>query len=225
MRFVAALLAGGLLTVALPSTLSASGSYRFPWAPGLEIELTQDCNDSRYNGHVGNNGWAWDFATPDAKSFPIVVARGGTVTHVKMSSSKGCEDASCMNYANYIVIDHGDGTSSVYLHLAAGSLDPSIRCGERVAQGQRLAIASGTGFSSGPHLHYQVNRTREGRGPTCECGPDGLACPDDFEAWAKFWSTSAYPSLPIRFDEWESDVCQDRTVPLPRSKNTAPSSD
>lgn len=222
MRKRAALVAATAL--ALPCLAIASppldaSPYRLPWSPEIEIELTQDCNDSRYDGHVGNNGWAWDFATPDAKEFPILVARGGTVTHVKMSSDKGCEDASCMDYANFIVIDHGDGTSSVYLHLAPGSLEPSIQCGETVVQGQRLATASHTGFASGPHLHYQVNRNRPGQGPSCECGPDGLACPDDFQAWRSFWSTSAYPSLPIRFAEWEADSCRDRAVVLPASKN------
>lgn len=222
MRFAVGLLAGGLL-LAASASLSASepSAYRFPWAPGLDIELTQDCNDSRYAGHIGNNGWAWDFATPDAKEFPILVARGGTVTHVKMSSATGCADASCMDYANYVVIDHGDGTSSVYLHLAKGSLDPAIRCGEKVVQGQPLAIASSTGFSSGPHLHFQVNKTRPQRGPTCECGPDGLGCADDYANWWGFWSSSAYPSLPIRFDEWASDVCEDRTTLLPPSQNHA----
>lgn len=207
----------GLLAFPLASE---AGSYRFPWPAELDIELTQDCNDSRYGGHIGNNGWAWDFATPDASDFPVVAARGGVLTHVKMSSDKGCEDQSCMDYANYIVIDHGDGTSSVYLHLAQGSLEPSLKCGDEIARGQSLAIASGTGFSSGPHLHFQVNRSRPDQGPSCECGPDGLACPEDFASWASFWSTSAYPSLPVRFDEWESSaVCEDRFLRLPTSQN------
>lgn len=222
MRFAVGLLAGGLLLTATASlSASETGSYRFPWAPGLQIELTQDCNDTRYNGHVGNNGWAWDFATPDAKEFPILAARGGTVTHVKMSSSEGCADTSCMDYANYVVIDHGDGSSAVYLHLAAGSLDPSVRCGEEVVQGQPLAIASSTGYSSGAHLHFQVNKTRPQRGPVCECGPDGLACPDDYANWGAFWSSASYPTLPIRFDEWASDVCENRTTLLPPSQNGA----
>lgn len=220
MRFAVGLLAGGLLVV-VPTALSASepSPYRFPWPPGLEIELTQDCNDSRYNGHVGNNGWAWDFATPDAKSFPILVARGGTVTHVKMSSSTGCSDASCMDYANYVVIDHGDGTSSVYLHLEHGTLAPGIRCGEKVVQGQPLAMAGSTGFATGVHLHYQVNKTRPARGPSCECGPDGMACADDYANWWGFWSSASYPTLPVRFEEWPSDVCEDRTTTLPPSHN------
>jgi len=220
MRCAVGLLAGGLLLTASAALFaSESSAYRFPWSPGLDIELTQDCNDSRYDGHVGNNGWAWDFATPDAKEFPILVARGGTVTHVKMSSSTGCADASCMDYANYVVIDHGDGTSAVYLHLAKGSLDPAIRCGEKVVQGQPLATASSTGFSTGPHLHFQVNKTRPQRGPACECGPDGLGCDDDYANWWGFWSSSSHPSLPIRFDEWASDVCEDRTTLLPPSRN------
>jgi hypothetical protein len=40
-----------------------AGPYRLPWAPGLSMELTQDCNDSFFADHVGSGKNAWDFRT------------------------------------------------------------------------------------------------------------------------------------------------------------------
>lgn len=214
----AAAVAGALGFVALHAT---AGPYRLPWAPGTAMDLTQDCNDSRFDDHVASRGYAWDFA--NGGEFSVLAARAGTVTHVKMSSAKGCDNASCVDLTNYIVIDHGDGTASIYLHLAQGSLDPSVRCGEFVRQGQRLATAAATGFATGPHLHFQVNVVRSDQSSVCECGPDGLACPASFAQWGSFWSTPGQPSVPIRFDEWEADTCQDRSLSMPVSLNAEPS--
>jgi murein DD-endopeptidase MepM/ murein hydrolase activator NlpD len=181
------------------------------------MELTQDCNDSFYGDHVGTGKNAWDFA--NGTQFPVSAAREGIVTHLKMSSDAGCDTSACVDYANYIVIDHGDGTASVYLHMAGGTLDPTVRCGQPVRQGQRLAIAGSTGWSTGPHLHYQVNAVHTGETRTCECGEDGTQCGSSEAAWSTFWSSSRYPSLPVTFDEWSAAECADRRMILPLSIN------
>src|SRR5262249_36302115 len=148
-----------------------------------------DCNDSCCNDHVGYNAYSWDFARPGA--FDVLAPRAGTVVHVKMSSNRGGDSASQVDAANYLVIDHGDGTYSVMLHLAYRSLDPAVRCGSFVRAGQRLATTGSTGWSSGNHLHYQVNRIPPGVTRTCECGPDGMACAPTEAHWDLFWSRSA----------------------------------
>jgi murein DD-endopeptidase MepM/ murein hydrolase activator NlpD len=181
------------------------------------MELTQDCNDSFYGDHVGTGKNAWDFA--NGTRFPISAAREGVVTHLKMSSTSGCDTSACVDYANYIVVDHGDGTTSVYLHLDGGSLDSSVRCGQPVRQGQKLASAGSTGWSTGPHLHFQVNTVHPGDTRLCECGEDGMACAADESAWSSFWSSSRYPSLPVAFDEWGAAECSDRRMVLPLSIN------
>ena len=119
------------------------------------MELTQDCNDSFYADHIGSGKNAWDFA--NGTHFAVSAARGGIVTHVKMSSHSGCETRGVRRLANYVVVDHGDGTASIYLHLEGDSLDPDVRCGQPVRPGQKLANAGSTGWSTGPHLHFQVN--------------------------------------------------------------------
>src|SRR5262249_45090905 len=95
-----------------------------------------------------------------------------------------------------------------------------VRCGTVVRQGQHLANAGSTGWSTGPHLHYQVNAVHPHVDQTCECGADGKACAPDQAAWAAFWSNASYPSLPISFDEWSASSCSDRRMVLPVSQNT-----
>jgi murein DD-endopeptidase MepM/ murein hydrolase activator NlpD len=181
------------------------------------MELTQDCNDSFFADHVGSGKNAWDFA--NGAHFPVSVAREGIVTHLKMSSHAGCDTAACVDLSNYIVIDHGDGTASVYLHLDGHSLDASVRCGMPVHQGQRLAVAGSTGWATGPHLHFQVNTVHGNENRECECGEDGLGCAENEAAWSAFWSSSRYPSVPVTFDEWPASECRDRRMAMPFSQN------
>ncbi|MGZ5969799.1 MAG: M23 family metallopeptidase, partial [Polyangiales bacterium] len=123
-------------------------AWRLPWSAGATQYLTQDANDDCCGDHVGVNKNAYDFAAWDGSAFDVVAPAAGTVVHVKMSSKHGCGDSSCANDANYVVIDHGDGTQTTLLHLAYGSLDPSIQCGTFVRRGQRLAVTGSTGWST-----------------------------------------------------------------------------
>jgi hypothetical protein len=207
----------GVAALLFATTTASGGAYRLPWAPGVAMELTQDCNDSFFADHVGSGKNAWDFA--NGAHFPVSVAREGIVTHLKMSSHAGCDTAACVDLANYVVIDHGDGTASVYLHLDGHSLDSSIRCGSPVHQGQRLAVAGSTGWATGPHLHFQVNTVHANENRECECGEDGLGCAENEAAWSTFWSSSRYPSVPVSFDEWPANECRDRRIALPLSQN------
>ena len=192
-------------------------SYRLPWSPGITMYLGQDCNDSCCNDHVGYSRYAWDFG--NYTNFDVLAARSGTVTHVKIDSNSGCASSACAGDANFIVIDHGDGTEALYLHLKQYSLDPAITCGAHVNQGQRLASAGTTGWSSGTHLHFQVNSSNPSAA-TCECGSTGLGCSATYVPWQDFWSGAAHPTLPVSFDEWPaSSSCANRRIQLPASQN------
>ena len=182
-------------------------SYRLPWqAPNMF--LTQDCGEG---DHTGVSQYAYDWASSDG-AFTVVAARGGRITHLKISSTTGCDDPSCIDEANVLVIDHGDGTQATYLHLAGGSLAPGIACGAVVRAGQPLAVAGSTGWSSGVHLHFQVGGVPK-TNSTCECGADGLACRSDWMPWRAFWTQTA----PIRFDDWaDAASCADRHMWMTR---------
>jgi len=204
-----------------PDTCNTSGggggTYKLPWHAGTSMSLTQDCNDSCCSDHVGTDAYAWDFA--DGGAFAVVAPRGGTVTHVKINSTSGCGSISCENQANFLVIDHGDGTQSTFLHLQGFTLDPSVSCGAVVAQGQHLATAGTTGWSSGTHLHYQVSKVHPGA-PTCECGANGQGCGAGSVPWANFWPSATYPTVPVSFVEWPAaSSCANRRITLPASQN------
>ena len=181
------------------------------------MQLTQDCNDACCNDHVGAAQYAWDFGNTTA--FTVVAARGGTITHLKINSTSGCGASSCANQANFIVIDHGDGTHATYLHLGGMTLSSGITCGAAVQQGQALAKAGTTGWSTGLHLHFQVSKVHPGA-PTCECGSAGTGCGAGTVPWGSFWSSAAYPTLAMQFDEWPATTsCKNRRIPMPASQN------
>lgn len=193
------------------------GAYRLPWPAGTWMQLTQDCNDSCCSDHVGNDRYAWDFANGGA--FPVVAARAGTVTHLKINSTNGCGEKSCVNDANLIVIDHGDGTQALYMHLEGFSLASGVTCGGYVEQGQALATAGTTGWSTGIHLHFEVSEVHQGAA-ACECGADGEGCAADEVPWSSFWPSATDPTVAIAFDEWPAaSECDDRRGEMPASQN------
>src|SRR5690606_25105510 len=94
--------------------------------------------------------YAIDIAMPEGT--PIVAARAGVVVKIENSQSgRGNNPA-----GNFVRIIHDDGTMGVYLHLMRGSVD--VREGTRVEVGQQIARSGNTGNSTGPHLHFVVQR-------------------------------------------------------------------
>lgn len=73
---------------------------------------------------------------------PIAAADSGTVTVAEWGESGG----------NYVMIDHGNGFVTMYLHNS--SLAVSV--GDVVSQGQTIAYAGSTGYSTGVHCHFSV---------------------------------------------------------------------
>lgn len=189
---------------AAPLETKPSIAAHLPWAAGSSMYLTQDANDECCSDHVGSNKWAYDFAAYDGSAFDVVAPLAGTVVHVKMASKHGCGDASCVNDANYLVIDHGDGTQTTMLHLAYGSLDPAIKCGTFVRRGQRLATTGSTGWSTGIHLHVERDQVKKNLKQVCECGPDGMACSQSSAHWSLFWPSLNQPNVATRFSEWSN---------------------
>lgn len=55
-------------------------------------------------------------------------------------------------YGNTVVIDHGAGRQTRYAHLS----QPTVREGERVAEGQIVGKSGNSGRSTGPHLHFEM---------------------------------------------------------------------
>ena len=109
-------------------------------------------------------GWRWhpvhgdwrehlgvDF---DADCTPIYATRAGVVVVATtwMSESAGY----------YVMIDHGDGFRSVYMHMCER---PYVSVGDFVGQGQVLGCVGSTGWSTGPHLHFGISYYGEYKNP------------------------------------------------------------
>ena len=75
-------------------------------------------------------------------STPIMASRSGTVVQASFDGSAG----------NYIIIDHGDGYYSYYLHLSNYIATP----GQSVSAGQTIGTMGTTGNSTGVHLHFGI---------------------------------------------------------------------
>lgn len=74
---------------------------------------------------------------------PIIAADTGTVTFA------GCID---WGYGCHVVIDHGNGYSTLYGHMSV----ISVSAGQAVNQGQQIGVMGSTGRSTGPHLHFEI---------------------------------------------------------------------
>nr|DAO42067.1 MAG TPA: peptidase [Caudoviricetes sp.] len=77
---------------------------------------------------------------------------GGKVTEVGYDEN---------GYGNYVVVDHGDGYTSLYGHLQKAT----VKQGDTVSAGQQVGVIGSTGNSSGPHLHLRVHKNGQSIDP------------------------------------------------------------
>ncbi len=74
----------------------------------------------------------------------IVATGDGEVIHASYSSG----------YGNMVMIDHGNGVVSLYAHQRSGGIRVSV--GQQVSKGDRIGTVGSTGYSTGPHLHFEI---------------------------------------------------------------------
>lgn len=113
--------------------------------PSSDSGWLQPCSYVYISSAYGNRSSGWhngvDFAAP--RGTPIYASRSGTVTKaVSLTYS----------YGNHVVINHGDGYSSLYAHMDYYV----VSAGDYVTQGQLIGYVGSTGNSSGNHLHFTI---------------------------------------------------------------------
>ena len=128
-----------------------------PWNANTSYWVTQGHNGG---SHLGLGAWAWDFGLP--LGTPIRAAHFGTVRLVKGNSTTGGCSSVYSNDANYVIVDQGNGYESLYLHLSS----VTVGVGQAVNRGDLLGYSGQTGWSCGPHLHFQVQRSPSNGGGT-----------------------------------------------------------
>jgi murein DD-endopeptidase MepM/ murein hydrolase activator NlpD len=116
---------GGMFTWPAPSYTRISDDYGNRMHPTLNV--------IKFHNGI-------DLAAPGGS--PILAAYNGTVVAAAYSSTMG----------NYIMIDHGSGLYTIYMHASA----LYVSKGATVTKGQKIAAVGTTGRSTGNHLHFSV---------------------------------------------------------------------
>ena len=119
-----------------PNVVSGNGFFTHP-CPGYRYQSSyfgevRDFDPVPHKGH----DYAADAGTP------TYAAAAGRVTIAGWSSSAG----------NWVVIDHGNGLVTKYMHHSA----LCVTAGQYVEKGQQIGAVGTTGYSTGNHLHFQV---------------------------------------------------------------------
>ncbi len=137
-----------------PDVCKTESDYLLP-VPCPKVARCTNGNDTTY--HTGKDRYAYDFGMPVGSE--IVAMRSGTVHRVRNVSRPGDScygggGSACANYANTVEIKHTDGTIGLYMHLQRGT----VSVGQQIRQGDKIGVSGNSGWSTGPHLHVQVQQ-------------------------------------------------------------------
>ena len=92
-----------------------------------------------------------DIASSGISGTAIYAAKGGTV--IKAGYNRG--------YGNYVVIDHGGGYATLYGHASV----LNVTAGQVVTKGDVIGKVGSSGYSTGPHLHFEIIKNSEYTNP------------------------------------------------------------
>jgi murein DD-endopeptidase MepM/ murein hydrolase activator NlpD len=80
---------------------------------------------------------------------PVMAAADGVIEYSDWNSG---------GYGNLVEIRHADGSLTRYAHLNRSM----VQVGQKVKQGEQIAEMGSTGYSTGPHLHFEVHAASDG---------------------------------------------------------------
>ncbi|KQY64117.1 peptidoglycan DD-metalloendopeptidase family protein [Nocardioides sp. Root140] len=138
---------GGLFAAALvmvpggATSAVAATDYEMPFPCGQVWKGTTRANHSPSSKAI-------DWNRVDDVGDPVVASAPGVVTTADTVDNSG--------YGRYVVIDHGNGTDSLYAHMQT----VAVKVGQRVDQGMQIGTVGSTGNSTGPHLHFEERTSR-----------------------------------------------------------------
>jgi murein DD-endopeptidase MepM/ murein hydrolase activator NlpD len=122
-------------------TLSSGREWKGPFAPPVNAEISDVFGVQRvFNGSVESTHQGLDFRVPSGTS--VAAVNRGRVILARPLFFEG----------NCVVIDHGQGLLTLYLHLSKFL----VKKGDDVSKAQAIGLSGGTGRATGPHLHLAV---------------------------------------------------------------------
>lgn len=123
------------------SQSSAAQLWRGPFGAPVSEPVTEQFGVRRiFNGELKSEHQGLDYHAP--RGTRVVAANSGTVVLARRLFFEG----------NCVVVDHGEGLMTLYMHLSKFK----VRKGQRVRRGQLLGLSGATGRATGPHLHLAV---------------------------------------------------------------------
>ncbi|MFN8345130.1 MAG: peptidoglycan DD-metalloendopeptidase family protein [Spirosomataceae bacterium] len=116
-----------------------------------------NCGSRTYDAHTGTDIFTapYSWAKMDSNNVEVIAGAPGTIIY----KSDGNYDRQCqwINGTNWnaVYVQHADGTVAWYGHLKSGSLTAKS-VGATVQTGEYLGIVGSSGYSTGPHLHFEL---------------------------------------------------------------------
>ncbi len=153
----AGLLAGALTAVlVLAPSVAVAAEKRSGPPPLTAYEMPFPCGES-WTGTTrpshSPSRYSVDWNRPDDVGDPVVAAAAGVVVTAVPNGTHG--------YGRYVVLDHGNGETSLYAHLST----VAVGTGQTVDQGALLGTVGQTGNATGPHLHFEERRGNKDLAP------------------------------------------------------------
>ncbi len=168
-------------------------ALRLPTPPGIAVRVTQG-NDGLFS-HRGPERYAWDFGVE--LGTPVHAAAGGVVVWVEDGMSAFGPEPEHRDDANFVVVDHGGGLFSAYVHLAAGSA--RVLPGDVVAAGEILAETGLSGQMTGPHLHFHIENVWSESVPARFATPEGCTLLPAQDAFVTAWEAPLAAQTALSF--------------------------
>lgn len=157
--------------VKLLGTVDEIQPYTYSWmlgdpniTPGAQIYdlpvSTITCHEisqafhGKFSHHHASSEFAVDIVMPVGT--PIIAAREGIVVSTKDDYHMGGVNKYFLDKANHIRVLHSDGTFANYFHILLGTA--AVKVGDQVLKGTVLAKSGSSGYSSGPHLHFVIQK-------------------------------------------------------------------
>ncbi len=154
-----------------------SRNHYIPYLKDYEVTISRGNGESSHSEEK-KQYYAWDFVHSDSAhgyigGVPIVAAAPGKIRLKRDDSTVSSEEERYAGWANYIVIEYTNsfgkslGIEGLYLHIKKpDELEKKVfgldqKVGDTVEVGDIIGLTGDTGFSTGPHLHYQVQEVIE----------------------------------------------------------------